>query len=365
MSESVKILTFDDAMKQADAAGGKKRILLGNGFSIGAHDLFKYGTLYEQARANGLSEHVAALFVRYGTANFEEVLRNLHEARWLAEHYALQKTDPALDMTEDYESLRQSLVQAIADNHPSVPDAVGNEKLSRCTNFLLQFDDVYTTNYDLLLYWASIADGSFPFQDGFGREEDTDESYCIHLPSDISSGRHIYFLHGALHLYSTEGEVRKMVWSTTGIPLMGQVEQALDENHFPLIVSEGSSVNKGERIEASSYLSWCHRRIARIGGSLFVYGSALSDEDGHIWDWIAADTDLPRLFVGIFGDPSSDQARSVISRALQIAEHRKEIISSGKTGVHTKKLDLDVVFYDSETANVWQPASPYASEAVG
>lgn len=344
-------------MKRAEDAGGRRRILLGNGFSIGAHDLFKYGTLYEQAVAGGLAEHVQALFTRYGTANFEEVLRNLHEGQWLAEHYALQKTDPALDMTEDYERVKNSLVQAIADNHPSIPDVVGAEKLSRCTKFLLQFDDVYTTSYDLLLYWASIADGSFPFKDGFGREKDTDESYCVHLPSDIPGGKHIYFLHGALHLYTAEGEVRKMVWNTTGIPLMEQVGEALAGNHFPLIVSEGSSGNKRERIEASSYLSWCRRRIARIEGSLFVYGSALSDEDSHIRDWIAANTDLPRLFVGIYGDPTSDAAQGAINRAIQIAEHRKEIIASGKTGTHTKKLDLDVIFFDSETANVWKPKS--------
>ena len=102
LAKLVETLTFEEAMKRAEAAGGKKRILLGNGFSIGAHDLFRYGTLYEQALKGGITEHVQALFERYGTANFEEVLHNLNEGRWLAEHYSMQKTNPALDMAEDY-----------------------------------------------------------------------------------------------------------------------------------------------------------------------------------------------------------------------------------------------------------------------
>jgi hypothetical protein len=54
--------TFEQLVKEANAFGGKKHLLLGNGFSIGAHPLFKYGTLFEQAKKVGVSEHVLVLF---------------------------------------------------------------------------------------------------------------------------------------------------------------------------------------------------------------------------------------------------------------------------------------------------------------
>jgi len=44
-----RILTFDQALKQAENYG-KRHLLLGNGFSIAcAPDIFHYGSLFEEA----------------------------------------------------------------------------------------------------------------------------------------------------------------------------------------------------------------------------------------------------------------------------------------------------------------------------
>src|SRR5690606_17312521 len=112
--------------------GGKIRVLLGNGFTIGAHSQFQYGTLYEQAKQAGLPNHVIELFERYGTTNFEQVLRQLDEGQWLAQHYEMQATNPNRDMGSDYGRLKQALVEAISASHPAVPDAVGRERLRAC-----------------------------------------------------------------------------------------------------------------------------------------------------------------------------------------------------------------------------------------
>ena len=73
----------------------------------------------------------------------------------------------------DYESLKSALVDAIANTHPAMPSDIGEARLSSSTNFLKNFTNVFTTNYDLLLYWASLVQDPPPFKDGFGREEDT------------------------------------------------------------------------------------------------------------------------------------------------------------------------------------------------
>ena len=352
---SKELVSFNDALCIAKEESGKVHILLGNGFSIGAHSSFKYGTLYEQAKEKGLSTHVSGLFERYGTTNFEEVLRQLDEGEWLANHYRLEKTDSSLDMKKDYEQVKQALVESIATNHPARPDSVEQRLLHSASAFLRQFHDVYTTNYDLLLYWASLVDGSFPFEDGFGRESDTDDSYCVFLPSG-SSAKHTYFLHGALHLYTEGGEVRKRVWQSTGIRLMEQIRDALDSKEYPLIVSEGDSHSKHKRIEASSYLSHCQRKFQNIQGNLFIYGFSLSQQDRHILDWIVNNTSLKRLFIAVYGDPDSTEARDLAQQAMSLVERRLQVLNSQRTGRRFNKDELEVVLFSSETAEVWTRA---------
>ena len=73
---------------------------------------------------------------------------------------------------------------------------------------------------------------------------------------------------------------------------MDQVKESLDNERYPLIVSEGDSVQKLKRIESSSYLSHCARRFQNIQGNLFIYGSSLSEQDDHITEWITKNTTL-------------------------------------------------------------------------
>ncbi|MDE0133080.1 MAG: DUF4917 family protein [bacterium] len=345
-------MSFDDAINTASQLGGKKHILLGNGFSIGAHQKFKYGTLYQQAVNSGLPSHIKQLFDHYGTANFEEVLRQLEQGQWLADHYSLGKSSKNLDMATDYETVKQALIDSIAANHPESRGQVSVLKLLRASRFLASFNDVYTTNYDLLLYWASLVGNNFAFEDGFGREPRTDEEFCVFLP--VGSGsKHIYFLHGALHLYTWGGEVRKMVWNTTGVTLIDQIKEALDFRRYPLVVSEGSSARKVARIEASSYLSYCSRKFENIQGNLFTYGMSLSSQDRHIANWIVMNTTLQRLFVGVYGDPSYGEAFELVERSRELIRQRKQVLYSGRTARRFKKEELEVYFFDSSTASVW------------
>ena len=352
LSESGCLPSFEDALKVAKEKSGKVHVLLGNGFSIGAHESFKYGTLYEQALNSGLSSHVEVLFERYGTTNFEEVLRQLDEGGWLATHYRLKETDPRLNMIQDYERVKEALVNSIATNHPQSSNSLPQALLLSASDFLNRFDSVYTTNYDLLLYWASLIDDTFIFQDGFGREPDTDDSYCVFLPTG-SDEKHIYFLHGALHLYTESGEVRKRVWQSTGVHLMDQIRDALEIKEYPLIVSEGDSESKEKRIEASSYLSYCQRKFENIYGSLFIYGSSLSEQDEHILDWIVNNTGLERLFVAVYGDAEADAATELIGRANGLIGRRQRVLDSNKTGRRFKRHALQVEFFASGTAQVW------------
>src|SRR5581483_9013977 len=121
----------------------------------------------------------------------------------------------------------QALVTAISEAHPPTPIDVGESKLKACAKFIAQFDGLYSVSYDLLLYWSSLANGDFPFKDGFGREIDTNDAHCVFLTTS-SGENYMYFLHGALYLYSKDGETYKRVWKSTKIRLIDQVRTAMD-----------------------------------------------------------------------------------------------------------------------------------------
>lgn len=348
-------ISFGDAIARATEAGGKRHVLLGNGFSIGAHDKFAYGTLYEQARAAGLPEHIVALFDRYGTTNFEEVLRQLDEGRWLAEYYRLQPTDDQRDMATDYEALKSALVEAVASTHPAIPNEVGEARLAASAGFLTAFANVYTTNYDLLLYWASLVKDPFPFKDGFGREEDTPDEHVVFLQA-TTSDEFIYFLHGALHLTTVDGEVRKFVWNTTGVPLIEQVRGALEQKLYPLVVSEGRALDKRVRIESSSYLSWAFRRFENLTGNLFTYGWALSEQDEHLLEAIVRNTSLKSVYVAVYGDPEEEPNRNLMAAARDLVARRTTLLEGGRRGGRLGRATLEVHFYDAASANVWGPS---------
>jgi len=350
LADVVKVLKFESAMKIA-AKYGESVLLLGNGFSIGAHPAFKYGTLYEQAVEAGLPDHVQQLFAKYGTANFERVLRQLDEGIWLATVYELSATNPKKSMKRDYRALKKALASAIAKVHPPSRATMDGGILKACAEFLIRYQGVYTTNYDLLLYWASLAKSpKFPFEDGFLREGNQD--YCV-FQSPENLGKRIHFLHGALHLYVVDGEVRKRVWNSTGELIVDQVRQALESKEFPLIVSEGDAVKKEARIESSSYLTWAHEHFERAEGPLFIYGSSLSPEDEHLWRAIVENPGFSRVFVGIHGDPDSESAQEIMFRSRKLAK-RRSMLKLKKRYKHFP--DLRVSYFDSDSAGVWTPS---------
>ena len=108
-------------------------------------------------------------------------------------------------------------------------------------------------------------------------------------------------------------------------------------------MTEGSAENKESRIARSAYLTYCHTRLSRSRGALFIHGMAMSDNDQHILNAIADGPGaIDALYVGLHGDPST--ACDIIrAKAKGLARTRAK-----RTG-RTVRLE----FYRSETASVW------------
>ena len=338
-----EVITFKDAVAQGT---GRKHALLGNGFSRACrNDIFAYGKLFERADFSKLSPSAKDAFNILDTTDFEVVMEALKRAAKLVKLYAEEHGDLAGQFELDADGLREVLVSAIAESHPERPGDVDAHQYQACKTFLASFDDIYSINYDLLLYWALMQDEIKPdvgHDDGFRQPDDGPQPWVTWDSS--AHDQSVYYLHGALHIYEAGPEIQKYTWCNTQLALIDQIRAALKAEKYPLFVAEGSSEQKMSRIIRSSFLGRAYRSFENIGGSLYAYGLSMSDSDNHILRAIARNK-VERLFVSVYGDPSDEANRTMIERASHLPTERK---ASGR------RKNLDVVFYDAATAHVWE-----------
>jgi hypothetical protein len=343
---SVELIPFDEALRRAD--GSKKRhLLLGNGFSIAlCPKIFTYNTLLQRARESGkLTSQLEAAFARLRTTDFETVMEVLESGAQVVSLYEPSEMVSTLaqQLQADAALLRDALAETIAENHPARPHDIAQEQYASCRRFLAHFGGrIYTLNYDLLLYWTLMQAELGPkikSDDGFRHPEDW-ENPCVTWDVQKTKGQRIFYLHGALHIYDAGSELLKFTWSKTVIPLVEQIKKSLEERVYPLIVTEGTSDQKLDRIQHSGFLNRAYRSFSEISGSLFIYGHSLAANDEHLLKLIDKGK-LNKVFVGIYGDPELDSNRKIIERA-RLFRDRRPFESS-----------VEVHFFDASSAHVW------------
>ncbi|NMT03591.1 DUF4917 family protein, partial [Vibrio parahaemolyticus] len=94
----------------------------------------------------------------------------------------------------DQEQLKDSLIEVIANTHPHRPGAIADDSFTLTRRFLTRFNNIFSLNYDLLLYWAVNKWNLPPFRpdrwcgmkDGFNGDEWQQRTQNLH------------FLHGGL-----------------------------------------------------------------------------------------------------------------------------------------------------------------------
>jgi hypothetical protein len=333
------VLTFQEALQRAE---GKKHVLLGNGFSRALrNDIFAYDALFKRADFSQLSATARQAFNVLNTTDFEVVMRAL---RVLARVVPLYRNDPDLvgELTRDADGLREVLVQAIAQNHPEGPSEIADEQYGACRRFLSNFSLTYTLNYDLLLYWAVMhaeLEPAIRSDDGFRTPEDAAADY-VTWDVENTDKQNTFYLHGALHVFDAENEIKKYTWIHVGIRLIEQIRTALQGNLYPLIVAEGESQEKMSKILHSMYLSRGYRSFAKIEHNLFTYGVSFSANDQHWFDLIRKGK-TRALYVSLFGNAESDTNRAIRAQALHISSGRGE------------RRPLEVHFYDAASAQIW------------
>lgn len=339
---SAAIIPFTDAIADAKDSNRDLSLLLGNGFSQAYSPDFGYARLRDRAEMDDkLTVQQAKLFEHADSDDFETVINHLEQSARLIRLYDPDDAQLTASLEADAHAVKNGLVETLTQIHPTSARSIQQPKYVAVRHFLSHFTNIFTVNYDLLLYWSVNQDELQPEvvkSDGFRRPEG--ELVWVH--PDRDDDQRVFFLHGAMHLYTADDDLRKIV-TASGSNIVDQLRANLSEGRYPLVVTEGSRQNKEARIGQSPYLTYCHRRLARLNGALFVHGVALSDNDQHILDAIADQPGrITALYVGLFGPPSAARNR------VQLAA--EEMVEACKARFGDAP---SLTFYDSATANLW------------
>jgi len=305
--------------------------------------VFSYQALFEQAMKEGLSDTAKRAFKALATTDFEQVMRLLRQTALLATEFKYAKLASALAGVAD--ELREVLVQTIASNHPERPHAISPDQYTACRTFLSHFKNIYTVNYDLLLYWAVMQtelDPHIKCDDGFREPYGGPEDY-VTWEIENTNEQNIHYLHGALHVFDAGAEVQKYTWSNTQIALIDQIREALINHKYPIFVSEGTSESKLDRIQHSSYLGRAYRSFANCQHGLVILGVAMAENDEHILRLLDRGK-FTHICVGLYGVPSSDGNRRIIARSRHFGAKRA--------------TPPAIIFYDAASAHVWDVPTP-------
>lgn len=249
-------------------------LLLGNGLSINQWKDFSYGSLFEKV---DLSDESKSIFSTLDTQNFESVLECLYQAR-----VALSSLGQATGKIDEvYGEVRQALLSAVTKVHVPWHDfpQVNEDAIAECVD---GFSSVFTTSYDLCLYWSQL-NTSLPVNivDFFWNSGGVFDLENVGVWS--SKATKVHYLHGALHLWHDDVTGRSGKWRSEEGNLLDLDEKyPLSGSRRPLFVSEGRSTEKLLEIRRSSYLDFCYEELRKDGNSTVVFGHSLSSFDRHI-----------------------------------------------------------------------------------
>ncbi len=99
-------------------------------------------------------------------------------------------------------------------------------------------------------------------------------------------GQTVYYIHGAMHIFSDGGTVEKYTWINSGRTISEQVRQSINNQKYPVFISEGTTEHKLSRIQDCSYLGRSFASLKSISGNLFVFGHSIRDEDDHVFSYM-------------------------------------------------------------------------------
>lgn len=265
----------------AEAEVPRSALLMGNGASMAVWRKFSYPSLHSlastpqtPAMAHPMDPDDVALFQSMRTTNFEQVLGALLTTESVTT--ALRAPLPIVRIR--YDSIQTALVEAVHRIH--IPwDRLPDSSKDAIRSELLQYAKIFTTNYDLIVYWSIMSKSGAGFKDYFWSDFFDVSSTEIWDKTTV-----VHYLHGGLHLVRTpdgrtmkrRADQGKSLLDTFGQPINGY------PGAHPLFISEGTAQEKLASIYKSDYLAFVYAQLASYSGHLCIFGLSLDDTDDHL-----------------------------------------------------------------------------------
>lgn len=344
----MKLETFDDVLTSIRKNPRRQfHLLLGNGFSV-SYDpkIFSYNALHEFV-TNLKDKDLSKILEVIETRNFEVIMQYLDNFAALVDALG---GDPKLKKrVEDASAkLKTSLLDAVKAMHPEHVFKVPEDQSAVCANFLQNFlktnGHIYSTNYDLLLYWVLMRNGILNHVDGCGRELENDTGeYMAQADqewSDLIWGKNrnkqnVFYLHGALPFFDRGVSVVKEECDVYNY-LLQNISARMEKGEYPIFVTAGDGQQKLNHITHNQYLTYCYDSFCQAEGSLVTFGFSFGEYDEHIIAAInkAAKQKVPNklwsIYIGVYSPEDK--------------KHIEQIEGKFRCKVHV---------FDAKTAKVW------------
>lgn len=345
----MKLETYDEVLASIRNNPRRKfNLLLGNGFSM-AYDpsIFSYNALHSFV-ADMDDEDLSTIFEVFETKNFEMIMQYLDNFSSLIEAFG---GDPDLKSRVDNASkkLKSSLLEAVKSLHPEHVFTIPDEQSEACARFLHSFlgtgGGIYSTNYDLLLYWVLMRNHQINHGDGCGREllnageftSDEEQEWSDLIWGINRETQNVFYVHGALQFFDAGISVIKEEYDVYNY-LLENISNRMDRGEYPIFVTAGDGAQKLSHIKHNEYLTFCYDSLCNIEGSLVTFGFNFGEYDEHIIDAInraakhgkKMPDKLWSIYIGVYSDSDKN--------------HIEEI---------AHKFKCKVRLYDAKSAPVW------------
>jgi hypothetical protein len=346
-----KLITYEEVITSLKKKKRTKHLLFGNGFSM-AYDsnIFSYNALSKFIEDSG-NPMVSQLFEKLNTKNFELIMQQLDNFCEIAEVFSDDK-ELVPKIKKASKELKNSLIDAVKELHPEHVFKISEEKSQSCVNFLQEYLSkngfVFSTNYDLLLYWVLIRNNVKNAIDGFGRDLETDLDSGEYVEqedleySELRWGKYkkeqtVFHLHGTLPIFDTGINIIKVEYDTNHY-LLENVKERIDNKEYPIFVTAGNGKEKLEHIMHNRYLTHCFEQLCNIEGSLVTFGFNFGEYDTHIIDAINIAAKMGKkmpnrlwsVYIGVYSDDN-----------LKYINEIKD------------KFKCKIIPYNARTANIW------------
>lgn len=344
----LKVEKYEDCLSELLSKGRNLNLLVGNGFSISYdHEIFSYNAL--QKFIDDLDDPVLnKLFNIARSKNLEVIMQQLRIVSELLATFG-DMSELTQRIREADDKLRNGLIEAVKALHPEHVFTVPENSISACYKFLSPFIDgegsVFTTNYDILLYWVLMRSECKKAIDGFGYKRENPEEtnpenfeYASTLTwGPNESSQNLHYLHGALHLFDTGKDVEKEQYDGSG-NILEHIKQRMDQEKYPLFVTAGDGNDKLSQIVHNQYLAHCFEKLKSINGSLIVFGFNFGEYDHHIIEAINEAANYGRrspnkifsIYIGVYSEADAAYIRSI-----------------------EKEFKCKVRLFDSSKVNLW------------